>query len=260
MKYIVMDLEFNQHFNFGKDERRGINPSLPFEVIQTGLVKLDESLNVESTLNVMVKPKIYKRMHPFVERLTGITESMFEGEKSFPEVYGEIVGFMGGEDNVFCVWGGSDVKLLYRNISYYKLDSSHITKKYIDVQRMATKHMKLPAGACIGLENAVKNLEIPIGNTFHNALNDAMYTAEIFRTLKNGKTQNGEPPVDTFNIENLSAQAKAKRKAERLFDVEKMLAEAEKMYGRATTKKEKDILKQIYIMGRQNKFGYKNKR
>jgi DNA polymerase III epsilon subunit-like protein len=249
-----MDLEFNQHFNFGDSaDQPGINPSLPFEVIQTGMVELDENFNVSSTLSILIKPQIYKRMHPFVEKLTGITKDMFDGEKSFPETYGTLIDFAGGNDNVFCVWGGTDVKLLHRNIAYYKLDGSKLTKRYIDVQHMATKRMKLPAGACVGLENAVKSLDIPTGAAFHNALNDALYTAAIFKALKNE-----EPTIETCCVEQ-PAKGKTRRGAARLFDVDKMLAEAEKMYGRELTKKEKSVLKRIYAMGRRNKFGYNKK-
>lgn len=85
MNYMVVDLEFNQGFSFEKKNKRVINLECPFEIIDIGAVKLDEDLNTIATFDELVKPVIYKRLHPFVEKLTGISRESLKAEKPFEE-------------------------------------------------------------------------------------------------------------------------------------------------------------------------------
>ena len=46
---------------------------MPFEIIQIGALKLNENLETISTFDSLIKPTIYKYIHPFVANLTKIT-------------------------------------------------------------------------------------------------------------------------------------------------------------------------------------------
>ena len=46
MNYIVLDLEFNQPYNFKTGKRSPLVAECPFEIIQIGAVKLDENFNI----------------------------------------------------------------------------------------------------------------------------------------------------------------------------------------------------------------------
>ena len=68
MNYVILDLEFNQPFDFDSKEKTSINFSIPFEIIQIGAVKLNPSLEVLDKFESLVKPNLYKRMHPHVQK------------------------------------------------------------------------------------------------------------------------------------------------------------------------------------------------
>ena len=72
MNYIVLDLEFNQSFPFKSGKKVEPNPECPFEIIQIGAVKLNERFEQLDTFDAMIRPQIYPRLHPFVEKITGI--------------------------------------------------------------------------------------------------------------------------------------------------------------------------------------------
>ena len=183
MSYIVLDLEFNQAFDFEKNKTILLIPSCRFEIIQIGAVKLDENFNVIDKINLYIKPKLYKKMHPYVEKITGLTMEFLEDKPYFTEAYKYFEKFSGDEEHIFCIWGSSDLKALYRNLSYYDMLKSDLILKYVDVQNLATKYIKYSKGGCIGLKTAIELLELPLKEDFHDALNDALYTAEIFKKI-----------------------------------------------------------------------------
>ena len=74
MNYIVFDLEFNQSFDFKTGSSAKSNPECPFEIIQIGAVKLNSSFETIGHFNRYIKPVIYKRIHPYVEKITAITQ------------------------------------------------------------------------------------------------------------------------------------------------------------------------------------------
>lgn len=186
MAYIVVDLEFNQAFDFEHGAKTILNPNLRFEVIQIGMVKLDKNFELIGQSNILVRPQIYTRIHPYVAKMTGLDMRVLQKEKTFPEVFYEFVDMAGSEDrvNIFCFWGSTDIKILFRNIEFYNLDHSRLTKKYIDVQRLTNSYLKQKNGTSIGLKNAIEALNIEMSHPFHNAYYDAIYTAEILKLIK----------------------------------------------------------------------------
>lgn len=83
MNYIVLDLEFNQAFPFKSGKKVEPNPECPFEIIQIGAVKLNEHFEQLDSFNCMISPQIYPRLHPFVEKITGIRPKMLAGQPIF---------------------------------------------------------------------------------------------------------------------------------------------------------------------------------
>ncbi len=251
MVYIVMDLEFNQPFDFEHGEKAEPVEACPFEIVQIGMVKLNEAFETLDTKNMMIRPQLYTRIHPFVEKITGLNAGMFNDCPTFPECYPELIEFMEGTDSVICVWGGSDVKLLFKNITYYNLDYSQLTKQVINVQKLASQHLNRPSGMSIGLKHAVESMEIPTETAFHDALNDAVYTAAILRLVKTP-----ELPVETFDPNALNQQSESQKSG---FNTKRLYDEAEKLFGRKLTKKEKGVLRKVYDWGQMRKFNYKKK-
>lgn len=245
MNYIIFDLEFNQAFNFGKDSK-GINPRCPFEIIDIGVVKLDENLREAATLDRLVKPKIYHRLHPYVKKITGIKREDLKTATPFKEVYREFVKLLDSK-SVLCVWGTSDIKELLRNIEYHKLDISVIPQEYIDLQYYASKFLNTQSGNSIGLKNAVELLNIPLETKFHSAFYDAWYTAEVFKRINNDEIK----PKIYIATKEVKIEKQHKKA---VVDTESLIKQFEKIFNRNMTAEEQRIIKLAYKMGSKNEY------
>lgn len=244
MYYIIYDLEFNQKNNdFIENEISQLN-TIPFEIIQIGAIKLNENFETISTFNTLIKPTIYKSIHPFVENLTNITDAQVSSCRNFSAVYEDFLNFIGNDEAILCVWGIVDIKELIRNVKFYNLSASKITK-YIDVQTYTSKYLNSAKNSRIGLKNAIELLNLPINGDFHDAYNDAYYTSEIFKTIYNPKIK---PSVYTSNPCRRAIQAKE------IVDTSSLIKQFEKMYNRDMTEEEKSIIKLAYYMGKTRQF------
>lgn len=247
MEYIVFDLEFNQGFN--KELNKTVsNEKCPFEIVQIGAIKLDAHFNVIDTFDSYVKPAIYKSIHPFVGKMTGITLKDVIDAPGFTEVYKNFKRFISSRNPVLCVWGSGDLKELYRNINFYGLPCKTLPKEYINIQKHASAYFKNPSGKSIGLSNAISILGIQEGKNYHNALNDAYYTAQVFMRINN-------PSIvpDTYIYTTLKPNS-VKRNNNKEVNYDKLFAEFKKILNRDLNKDEKKIIDLAYKMGKTNQF------
>lgn len=250
MHYVIYDLEFNQKNSSSEEidnnstETKNINHSITFEIIQIGAIKLDKNFKIVSTFNSLVKPTLYKSIHPYVENLTRITDEKIASCKNFIDVHNDFLKFLGNDEIVLCVWGIGDIKELYKNIKFYNLSTSYISK-YIDIQKYASKYLKAPKSSRIGLRNAVEILNLPLHGEFHDALNDAYYTAEIFKHIYN-KYMKPEAYVPS--------PPKRVSEPKEIIDTLALLNQFEKMYNRKMTQEEKSMIRLAYMMGKTKQF------
>lgn len=179
MEYIALDLEWNQAV---KAEDKVTEPVvLNGEIIQIGAVKLNEKREIVSTFGTLIRPRHYTRMQDYVRKLTGIRERDLKKAPSFPEVFQRFQEWCGGE---FCllVWGGNDMGILRDNARLHGLDSSWLPKSY-DLQRIYGRQFEAEKRA-FSLSAAAEHLGLPSGGSpFHDARNDAMYTAQVFQKV-----------------------------------------------------------------------------
>ncbi|WP_435790064.1 exonuclease domain-containing protein [Clostridium sp.] len=252
MNYIIFDLEFNQGFNFDNGPNNIINPKCPFEIIQIGAVRLSDTLKTVETLDILIKPEIYTRLNPFVQRLTGITTDELDNGKSFKEMYKKFTDFIKTDRNILCVWGMADIKELFRNIEYYELDTSLMPLEYINIQPYVSKMFDCKKGISIGLGNAATLLDISIDGKFHNALVDAQYTSAVFK-----KIYNNEIKPKVYNPhKNTSLNRYNNQKYKTNFC--SLIDQFEKMFKREITDEEKSIIKLAFVMGKTNQFQIKD--
>lgn len=245
MFYIVLDLEFNQAFPFPNGRKAEPNPECPFEIIQIGAVKLNENFEQVATFNQMIAPQLYPRLHPYVEKITGIRQRDLKNQPAFAEAYAAFLEFIGKEPAILCTWGGDDIKSLYRNILYHNLDADAMTDQYLNIQPFASAYLHHEAGKAIGLKNAVTELGLPENASYHNALHDAAYTADIFRIVRPDKLH-----PETFQPLTMLAK-KPKRLRPNL---KALLLHVEEKIGRDLTDAEKDLVKMAYMLGREHTF------
>lgn len=247
MEYIVFDLEFNQGFDKILNKTVS-NERCPFEIIQLGAIKLDSNFNIVDIFNSYIKPEIYKDIHPFVGKMTGITKNDVYDAPNFPQVYKEFKKFINSKDPVLCVWGTGDLKELYRNITYYNLPLKSLPKSYINVQHYASIHLKNPPGKSIGLQNAIKTLGLEENKSYHNALNDAYYTSQVFIRIYNPSIV---PDVYIYTTVKSSV---VKRNTKKQIDYNSLFSEFAKILNRDLTNEDKKIIDLAYKMGKTNQF------
>lgn len=248
MSFIVFDLEFNQAYNGKSADASEESLKCPFEIIQIGAVKLNDKLETVATLDRLVKPYIFPKLHPFIKEMTGITKNNLSSAKDFKEVFQEFVDLTDGKDTILCMWGTADMRELFRNAQFYNLNTSLIPRKYINLQYYMSKFLSCEKGTNIGLKSTVELLGIPHNNEFHNAYNDAYFTAEIFKRIYCDKIKyriyNPNDPNNTGRV----------RKSKMILDSEGLIKQFEKMFNRKMSAEEIAIIKLAYMMGKTNQF------
>ncbi|MBE6047820.1 MAG: exonuclease domain-containing protein [Clostridium sp.] len=242
MNYIVFDLEFNQKH---PDNKNLESPDLNFEIIQIGAIKLDNALNTLCTFNELVKPTVFSTIHPYVQKLTNITIDMVTQSNNFKKVFDKFIEFIGSDDYTLIVWGTGDLRELFRNMEFHQIPCSNLQAKYIDIQSYASSYFNYPRGNKIGLKNATNLLTIDIEKDFHNAFNDAYYTAKVFKSLYNKKMKRKSYKIPA---------KKTHKHANSKLDIEALFNQFEKIYNRNMTNQEKEIIRLAYMMGRTHQF------
>ena len=248
MEYIVFDLEFNQGFD--KEHNKTVsNERCPFEILQIGAVKLESNFNIIDTFNSFVKPQIYTDIHPFVGKMTHITFDKVKNAPTFPAVFKEFKKFISSSSAIMCVWGAGDLKELYRNIYFYSLPTKSLPKLYINVQQHASSFFNNPTGQSIGLQNAVQILDLPQNKAYHDALNDAYYTALIFKHIYD---ENIIP--DTYIYTPIKPNRVRSKSSKKKIDYNSLFDEFSKILERDLSSEDKQIIDLAYKMGHTSQF------
>ena len=248
MDYIVFDLEFNQDFSTISNQKAR---RLCFEIIQIGAVKLDENLNTVDTFRRNVKPAIYPVINPFITELTGITSEQLAAEETFPAVFEAFAKFSHGTDSVLCSWGMADLKELFRNIEYHNIDLKLVSKRYINIQPYASLHFNLSQKKMMKLKTAAELLSIPLVYSFHDALHDAYYAAEILKRIDRESVR-----PKRYDPEQAAAHDRSvcRGQTRQKIDYNNLILQFEKMYGRELTEEEKSMVILAYKMGKTRQF------
>ncbi len=178
MNYIVFDLEWNQC----PDGKAKENPALPFEILEIGAVKLNSEKQEVSRFHELVQPSVYKRLHPMTQSIIHLSADKLKKADTFPAVCERFRQWC-TEDATYCIWGSLDLLEFQRNMRYHNVENFFpFPLKYLDIQKLYSicfddgKSRK-------SLETAVDELQISKSQTFHAALSDAFYTAEVMKLL-----------------------------------------------------------------------------
>ena len=207
MNYIVFDLEWNQ-CPYGKGQE---NERIPFEIIEIGAVKLNSERQIIDQYQVLIQPRVYKKLHHRTREIIQMDMKLLEREGiPFYRAVKEFLKWC-GEDVLFCSWGNSDLLELQRNMKYYGvLQLLKGPIRYLDVQKLFSIDRE-DGDSRRSLEYAVDALEIEKQQDFHRALADSWYTAQVLMRLR------GEI-VDTFY--SIDCYQNPKRKEEAMTDKE----------------------------------------
>ncbi|ERI90033.1 exonuclease [Clostridiales bacterium oral taxon 876 str. F0540] len=208
LNYVIIDLEFNNlrditefYPTFYDENAEVLEYKCPNEIIEIGAVKLNRSMKEIDRFKTYVKPSIYRFLNPKISEMTGIRDGDLEGGIVFKEALEKLGDFM-GEDSIVCSWAKDDIAELIRNADYHNCSSIEWLKGYIDLQEYCTK--VLAEKKSLGLKNALNKLRIKVfEQDLHDALNDASYTAEVFKRIYNDRAVKSFIIKDIINMPSI---------------------------------------------------------
>lgn len=208
MNYVIIDLEFNNlqditHYypNFYEDNQDALKNECPNEIIEIGAVKLDKLLKPIDYFKLYIKSNIYNILNPRITEITGITEENLKEGTNFTEAI-EKLGVFVGQDAVICSWAKDDVAELIRNANYYNYKNIDWLKEYLDIQEYCTK--VLAEKNSLSLKHALERLNVKVNEEeLHDALNDAIYTLEVFKRVFNSRIVKNYIINDIINMPSI---------------------------------------------------------
>ena len=178
MYYIVLDLYWYQSATKKYQEK----PELPFEIVEIGAIKLNETCEPIDTFHAIIKPTVYPEMNSHIEQITHVhTEDLASGA-NFKQVASSFFDWC-GTDYRFCIWGSMDLTELQRNMTYFHLPQT-LEKPlfYYNIQKLYSIQYS-DGKTRVSLQNAVDALHIDKLIPFHRADADTYYTVMIMRIL-----------------------------------------------------------------------------
>src|SRR5574344_424270 len=197
MNYIVLDLEWNQGQNNNNSDNVG-SYYLQFEIIEIGAVKLDENMNQIDQFEKLINPVVYKKIHPIISNITNISMNELAKADSFKKVVTEFINWC-GEEYYICTYGNQDLMELQKNMEYFGIKNPWNNPfLYIDVQRLFSLDYEEGINQR-SLEWAVNFLNIKEKGNYHRAIEDARYTAEVLKYIKENTIEECKS-LDVFTL------------------------------------------------------------
>ena len=162
---IIIDFEWNRSYD-----------KIPLEeILQIGAVKLDRLGGpITDTFSVFIHPCVHKKFNRTAKALPEL-QSSINSSLTFAEARAAFTDWC-GNDTVFADWGGDDFEVLRQNCVYWGLPVPEATE-LIDLQ--AAFSLRVGTNQGVALYRAVEYCGIPAPFTYHNALNDCVYTALV---------------------------------------------------------------------------------
>lgn len=169
MSYIFFDLEWNQGYPHTEADKLD-------EIIQIGAYRLDSWEDEGKAFSAYVRPSIHKKLHHRVRKMLPLDQKELNRAAPFKKVIRDFFRWC-GRDPVFFTWGGCDARVLDMNLCWYGMEEYLDTEIY-DLQRaydLLIAHTDQQAA----LKDAVETLGLDGQLEYHDAGNDAFYTAMI---------------------------------------------------------------------------------
>ena len=178
---VIFDLEWNIGYHPHTFNYHGVEQTLRGEIIEIGAAKIDEHGAVLDTFSIHLRPRIFRKLQHHIAKVTGLTQA--DLDRGEPILQG-LRRFMKwcGPDAEFAEWGLDDVPVLKQNLFLCNLDESQPTVWY-NLQQIFLSQYPRKEGDGLTLESVVTRLGLPTDRPFHDALADALYTADICRCI-----------------------------------------------------------------------------
>ena len=192
MAFIIIDLEFNNLSGIHKCIPNVYNDypnlkklDLVNEIIEIGAVKLDAHMQPCEELKVFIKPSVIPVINPKILDITKIDIKDLENGIDFIEGLNKLKNMV-SEGDIICSWAKDDIAEIIRNSNYYGYNDLSWINNYLDIQEYVTKILGFRKS--LSLKNALKALKIKVNEeSLHDALNDSIYTAHVFKNVYNAR-------------------------------------------------------------------------
>ena len=192
MAFIIVDLEFNNLSGIHKCIPNVYNEypnlkklDLVNEIIEIGAVKLDAHMQPCEELKVFIKPSVIQVINPKILDITKIDIRDLENGVHFIEGLNKLRDMVSDGD-IICSWAKDDIAEIIRNANHYCYNDLSWINNYLDIQEYVTKILGFRKS--LSLKNALKALKIKVNeDSLHDALNDSIYTAHVFKNVYNAR-------------------------------------------------------------------------
>ena len=178
---VVFDMEWNQPI--GGVEYDFDVSSLCGEIIEIGAVRYvysEGKLRSAGVFSCDIKPRMYRKLHYHVKKVTHKTNADLLKGIPFEEAYAKFIRFCGGKC-ILAGWGNSDPDMLKTNLKFFGMDDK-LGMDFLDIQQVFAV-FALQRGEQKSVEYAVDHYNIAKVEEFHGATADAKYTGEILRQI-----------------------------------------------------------------------------
>lgn len=191
---VLFDLEWNIGYKPYTFNYHGAEQTLRGEIIEIGAVKIDRKGNVLDTFSIHLRPRIFRKLQHHIAKVTGLTQADLDRGEPILQGLRKFMQWC-GPNAAFAEWGLDDVPVLKQNLFLVGLDESRPTVWY-DLQQIFLAQRPRKEGEGMTLESVVTRLGLPTERPFHDALSDALYTADICRAIDLEKGLNEYPSED----------------------------------------------------------------
>ena len=155
------------------------------EIIEIGAVKLDAHMQPCEELKVFIKPSVIPVINPKILDITKIDIRDLENGVHFIEGLNKLRDMVSDGD-IICSWAKDDIAEIIRNANHYCYNDLSWINNYLDIQEYVTKILGFRKS--LSLKNALKALKIKVNeDSLHDALNDSIYTAHVFKNVYNAR-------------------------------------------------------------------------
>lgn len=181
LRYIVVDLEWNQYPRWVRTptSREGI--VMPHEIIQIGAVKVDGLFRVIDTFSIDVRLQGRRKLSKHVARVIGKTQAEIDQGVDFPVAYARFSDWSADSER-FITWGTDDFRVFQNNLAYYKMSGLE-PECWYDAQMIYARQIRGDR-VQTSLEKAAEVLNVEDNLTHHDALNDAYITVGVCERLE----------------------------------------------------------------------------
>ncbi|MFC7373267.1 exonuclease domain-containing protein [Fictibacillus iocasae] len=169
MEYIIYDLEMTNRLS---------------EIIEIGAVKVVETengLQEKEQFQTFIRPKA-DQLSSRITSLTGITNKDLANAPSFEEAVKMFRRWIGSDDYYLCSWGPEDKWALITDSTFHQTNTEWIVN-HNDLQFSFSMLHESEKGFRYGLSRALEKIGAAQDGNKHRALDDAINTVKIFKTI-----------------------------------------------------------------------------